>query len=75
MPFRTRSNPGRVTMQRFRRNTWKAILLIATLRFADHAFGLDLVDPSPSFDGQETASCTCFREPLLEAGSLLSRTP
>lgn len=33
-------------LQRFRRNTWKAIALCAALRLADTAFGFGLVEPT-----------------------------
>ena len=44
-------------LQRFRRNTWKAIALCAALRLADTAFGFGLVDPAQSLVAQDIPAC------------------
>jgi hypothetical protein len=41
----------RKPLARFRRNCWKAIILIALVRVADAAIGLDLLTTGPSHAG------------------------
>lgn len=45
-------------LQRFRRNTWKAIALCAALRLADTAFGFGLVEPTQTLAAQDIPVCT-----------------
>ncbi|NML94002.1 hypothetical protein [Novosphingobium olei] len=45
-------------LQRFRRNTWKAIALCAALRLADTAFGVGLVEPPQTLAAQAIPVCT-----------------
>lgn len=44
-------------LQRFRRNTWKAIALCAALRLADTAFGFGLVEPTQTLAAQDIPVC------------------
>jgi hypothetical protein len=62
MALLTLTDESHRTLQRFRRNTWKAIFLCAALRLADAALGLGLVAANPSFAAQETPSCACHPE-------------
>jgi len=45
-------------LQRFRRNTWKAIALCAALRLADTAFGFGLVGPTQTLAAQDVHVCS-----------------
>jgi len=45
-------------LQRFRRNTWKAIALCAALRLVDTAFGFGLVEPTQTLAAQDIPVCT-----------------
>lgn len=45
-------------LQRFRRNTWKAIALCAALRLADTAFGFGLFEPIQTLAAQDIPVCT-----------------
>ncbi|GBH31093.1 hypothetical protein [Sphingobium xenophagum] len=45
-------------LQRFRRNTWKAIALCAALRLADTAFGFGLVEPTQTLAAQSMRACS-----------------
>lgn len=40
-------------LQRFRRNTWRAIALCAALRLADAVFGFGLLEPAGTFAPQD----------------------
>jgi hypothetical protein len=44
-------------LQRFRRNTWKAIALCAALRLADTAFGFGLIEPTQTLAAQDISVC------------------
>jgi hypothetical protein len=44
-------------LERFRRNTWKAIALCAALRLADTAFGLGMVEPTQTLAAQDNPVC------------------
>lgn len=45
-------------LQRFRRNTWKAIALCAALRLVGTAFGFGLVEPTQTLAAQDIPVCT-----------------
>lgn len=45
------------SLQRFRRNAWKAIALCAALRLAEMAFGFGLVEPTPKLAAQDNPVC------------------
>ena len=53
----TVSETRHLKLQRFRRNTWKAIVLCAALRLADTAFGFGLVDPTQTLAAQDIPVC------------------
>jgi hypothetical protein len=55
MALLTLTDESHRSLQRFRRNTWKAILFCAVLRLADSALSLGLVESNPSFAAQEAA--------------------
>ena len=44
-------------LRRFRRNTWKAIVLCGALRLADTAFGLGLVESAQTLAAQDIQVC------------------
>lgn len=58
MSFFTVSETRHHKLQRFRRNTWKAIALCAALRLADTAFGFGLVEPTQTLAAQDLSLCT-----------------
>lgn len=45
-------------LQRFRRNTWKAIALCAALRLVDTAFGFGLVEPNQTLAAPSMRACS-----------------
>jgi hypothetical protein len=53
----TVSESRHLKLQRFRRNTWKAIALCAALRLADTAFGFGLAEPTQTLAAQDIPVC------------------